>query len=118
MEPTNSQPIPSTTAPPASSAAGEPGMASPAPAAPPPPAMPPSTAPVQTAQAGHFFSGIDWTDVVMIGITLFTLGLSVYASRQQLLFVRAGKKTILQDIDEIKSNLQTVMGDQYQPYST
>lgn len=114
MQSTTINTEPSIPVTPATPVAGEQGMAMPA--ATPAPAT--TTAPVQTAQRGHFFSGIDWTEVLMMGIVVFTLGMSIYASRQQIQFVRAGKKSISQDIDEIKSNLQTVMGDQYQPYTT
>lgn len=119
MEATQGPPIPSTPASPATPGVGDQGMGSSSPGTQSPPAAPATPAtPMITAQRGHFFSGVDWTDVLMMGIVVFTLGLSIYASRQQILFVRSGKKTILQDIDEIKSNLQSVMGDQYQPYST
>lgn len=114
MEPTIGQSMPSVPASPVAPAAGDQGMAVPA----QPAAMAAPGTPIQTAERGHFFKDIDWTQVFMTGIVIFTLGMSIYASRQQILFVRQGKKSVTQDIDEIKSNLQTVMGDQYQPYTT
>jgi hypothetical protein len=116
MEAQSGQPIPSTTASPALPGAGDQGMGMPIQMPAATPAAP--AVPVQTAQRGHFFSGIDWTEVLMLGLVGFAMAMSIYGSYQHIVFLRDSKKAHGQDIDEIKSNLQTVMGDQYQSYST
>ncbi len=116
MEAQTGQPIPSTTASPALPGAGDQGMGMPATVAPAAPVAP--ATPVQTAQRGHFFSGIEWTEVLIVGLVVFAMGMSIYASYQHIIFLRSSKKAHGQDLDEIKSNLRTVMGDQYQSYST
>lgn len=119
MEATIGQPISTAAASPALPGAGDAGLTMPATPAPAAAAAPAATAaPVQTAQRGHFFSGIEWTDVLMFGLFIYAGSMSVYASYQHILFLRASKKAHSQDLDEIKSNLQTIMGDQYQSFSS
>lgn len=116
MEAVTGPSISSTTASPALPGAGDQGMSTPLPAQPAAPAVP--STPVQTAGHGHFLKGIEWSEVFMVSLFIFGMGMSIYASYQHILFLRSSKKAHAQDIDEIKSNLQTVMGDQYQSYST
>ena len=90
-------------------------------AAPPPPAAPPMPAPMQSAPMGNpvadFFSGIQITDVLMVGLVGLALFYNIYYCRSMIIQAKTWKTKEQQDIDELKANVKSALGDQYQTYS-
>lgn len=84
----------------------------PAPAAPTPV---PAPMPVQQAtySSGGFLSDISPVKVGMFLLTSLALFYSIYYSRQAIKNLKTTKAQDRKDIDEIKGNLQSVMGENY-----
>lgn len=104
-----------TSIPPGNAAPGIPQVpdpAAPPPAAPSVPAVPPTT-PVM-AQRGAIFAGVTLVDVGMYALITMALVVAMYSSYQQLMTLRKQGLAERAEIDEIKANLQSVMGENYE----
>lgn len=101
MEAPINTPISTPTIPPAQEAIATPPVAS-------------VETPTIPAKKG-FFKEITVMDVGMIAIFIIAMAASVYSSYKQLLIARKIGDQNRKDIDELKSNVQSIMGSNYQP---
>ncbi len=115
------QPIPGAAAPvvPETPPVEIPAQAVPVPAA--PIAAPPAFQQGGPAPAGNggikgWFKDVSLTDVIMGGLAVCALGVIIFYYRNRVKEDKKQYTDTQSQIDELKSNLQTVMGDQYQKF--
>lgn len=78
-----------------------------------PPMVPVSSSSSPPNRLGTFFDGITLLDIGMIALSTLALFMSIYYTRQQIFYLKANKSRIGNDIDELKINVKSIMGDDY-----
>lgn len=68
--------------------------------------------PVQKRSAS-FFDGITILDIGMISLATLALFMSIYYTRQQIVWLKANKSLIRNEIDEVKLNVKSILGNDY-----
>lgn len=108
MDPNNNPQPPPPAAPP------PPPPVDPGPPAAPPvnPGMPPATG----YSGGGILSGITLVGVGMIILTSLAFFYSIYYHRQAIKDIKATKTTGQNDMDEVKANLKSLMGENYKSF--
>ena len=88
-----------------------------------PPVAMPAPAPVMAQPApapsngmSNFFDGITFTDVAIIGLVSLALFYSIYYHREMIKMSKAWKTAEQRDIEELKSNVQAIMGPDYRKF--
>ena len=94
----------------------------PAPAMQPPPAPPPvvaSAAPASFAEGGvaGIFSDIKITDIFIVSLVTLAMVYNIYYCRTMIIQARTWKTKEQQQIDELKANMQSMLGPDYKSYS-
>ena len=90
------------------------------PAAVPPVATPaPVAAPAYAGggqPSGNFFSGLNTTEVLLLGLASATLFCMIFYYRGRIKYIKKEQSEMKDQLDEVKTNVKTAMGEQYQSF--
>lgn len=93
----------------------------PTPPTPPTPPVTPEPAPAGQfaggGSVGSWLNGVSLTDVMTVALVGTALGMIIYYYRARIIKMKQEDLAVQKDIEELKTNLQTVMGPNYQKMS-